>query len=409
DGRGSAASGSGKSKIWVQALLLVAVVVLGCANNISKQIAAKPLQRYTYMLSLATAVCYVPLFGGFLLLLLRLGVVPRFQLRFVWGCKPGHTAAVIFLAMAALGDALGDTIGSICTSHVAGPVHSLLANCTPMFIAVLSICVLGRRYSLFQALSLLGVLLAVVVGVLPSFRGIGSTSGFWAIVLGGSCIFNAVSWVIKEVVFGRYATWLADEGLEDGGSGLNIFVVNAHASLIQLPLTLLLVPLNQVLGETGGEDISSYLREAFSCVLDVPGACGPDSVRPDLAGECVLVYVVFNILWNLSVLLSVKHTGALSTFVALKAIFPLSTLLFAYVDWPLLGPTPLSLLVWLSVALLLPSIGLFQWASHLQAQRAQRHASQASCCWPLGASSLGATPLQSHVECEDQTPWLATR
>jgi len=34
----------------------------------------------------------------------------------------------------------------ICTPYVAGPVHSLLSNCTVVFVALLSICVLGKRH-----------------------------------------------------------------------------------------------------------------------------------------------------------------------------------------------------------------------------------------------------------------------
>lgn len=83
------------------------------------------------------------------------------------------------------------------------------------------------------------------------------------------------------------------------------------------------------------------------------------------------------------ILLSVKHTGALATFVALKAIFPLSTVLFAYVDWPLLPQKGFSWLIWLSMLILLPSIFMFQWASQLQQGRRAQHPSLASCCWPL--------------------------
>ena len=32
--------------------------------------------------------------------------------------------------------------------------------------------------------------------------------------------------------------------------------------------------------------------------------------------------MIFNVLWNMAVLMSVKHSGALATFIALKAIFP---------------------------------------------------------------------------------------
>ena len=83
--------------------------------------------------------------------------------------------------------------------------------------------------------------------------------------------------------------------------------------------------------------------------------------------------------------------------------------LFAYVDWPLLGPTELSGLVWLSILLLLPSIAAYQYATQLQAslreregakeeksqsslqvQRALRQPSRGLCCWPLGQRSPAA-------------------
>merc|ERR1711972_798840 len=147
----------------------------------------------------------------------------------------------------------------------------------------------------------------------------------------------------------------------------------------------LTVPLNQALGQTHGESIFAYMREAFECVFSGSAtACGPASKGGEWAGTLVLIYVVFNISWNIAILMSVKHSGALTTFVALKAIFPVSTLLFGYVDWPLLGRTPLNWLVWVSVVIMLPSIFFYQWASGFQRRRAQKHASLATCCWPLG-------------------------
>ena len=72
-----------------------------------------------------------------LLLLLRLGVAPSFQLRYMWSSN-GFVPPVLLIVLAASGDALGDVIGAICTSHVSGPMHSLLSNCTSVFVAMLS-------------------------------------------------------------------------------------------------------------------------------------------------------------------------------------------------------------------------------------------------------------------------------
>ncbi|CAK0804403.1 unnamed protein product, partial [Prorocentrum cordatum] len=359
----------------------------------SKQIAAKPLNRYTSVLSLATAVAYVPLYGAVLGGLLRAGSVPRHQLDFVW--RRGFVSVPLFaasgFALAALGDTLGDVIGMICTPYVAGPVHSLLSNCTPVFIALLAFCVLRQRYSLLQVLSLGGVVVAVVLGVLPSFSHSSemakATQPFFALVLAASCIFNAVSFVVKELVFKSYAGWLDREGTESSRS-LHVFVVNFHAALFQLPFTLLTVPFNVLLGQTDGESIWQYMGEALTCVFgSSPASCGPKAVHAEDAAASVIVYVVFNVLWNISILISVKHSGALATFISLKAIFPVSTVLFACVDWPLLGRTPLSWLVWVSLGLMLPCIVLYQLASSWQRRRAEAHPSAATCCWPLRGRS----------------------
>merc|ERR1719352_1650105 len=103
------------------------------------------------------------------------------QLRWTWGgCKTcvvslrkGIVSApyVKLFMVAALGDSLGDVFGYICTPYVAGPVHSLLAQFTMMFTAMLSICILGRKYSLAQIIGLAGVEAAVLVGIYPSLGG----------------------------------------------------------------------------------------------------------------------------------------------------------------------------------------------------------------------------------------------
>ena len=367
----------------LQGLLLIIVVLLGCGNDISKQVASVSLsKRYVYMLGLWTAVAYVPLFWAILLLLLKTGATPCFQLKYMWQSN-GSIPPALLIVLAALGDALGDVIGTIGTSHVSGPLHSLVVNSSSIFIALLSMCLLKQRYSLLQVSALFGVLTAVVIGILPSFESDTGSNPFFAVILACSTIFNAFAFVVKELIFTRYKIWRAGEDLQ-GGLDLNMFLINSHEAIFQLPLTLLLIPLNQMLKQTSQGNIFSYLQEAMTCVFSgQPDACGPDSKHGELAGRCVLVYVAFNLLVNMGILLAVKHAGALATFVALKAIFPVNTILFEYVDWPLLPKRDYSSLIWLSMAILLPCIACYQWASQLQAARAAIHPSLASCCWPL--------------------------
>ena len=99
------------------------------------------------------------------------------------------------------------------------------------------------------------------------------------------------------------------------------------------------------------------------------------------------MYVAVNLLMNITTLMAVKYGSALGTFVALKAIFPVSMVLFAYIQWPLLGRTEIHWLTWASLLLLLPAVFAYQWATIEQSKRAAVHPSLASCCWPMGAAS----------------------
>jgi hypothetical protein len=266
-----------------------------------------------------------------------------------------------------------------------------------MFTAMLSMCFLHKRYSLAQVLGLIGVEVAVLIGVIPGLgkRGENASDPVFSFLLGFSCVFNAMAWVAKERAFAAYAQCQMDkqgeydlvrpqhpdELPERPGTvdTLHIFVVNSHVALFQLPITLLLVPLAQATGQTHGEDAISYLREGFGCMA---GGLGENPLCA-YAARYTAYYVVCNIVWNWTILLNVKFNGALATFVALKAISPCSTVLFAYVDWPLLHTTEVSFVTWVVFIVLIPFIMFYMWASYHQQRREQAEGDAATCCYPL--------------------------
>jgi hypothetical protein len=329
----------------------------------------------------------------------------------VCGCRDSWSKSptVKLLAVAASGDALGDVFGYICTPYVAGPVHALLAQCTTVFVALLSLCLLQKRYSLMQTTSLFAVLSVAVIGVVPNLSNESSngrsTNPFFAILLGTSCVFNAVAFIAKEYVFTSYAAWTDsmrreykscdDEisapaplmasnsfsrGFEEEDTSLHIFSVNTSESTLQLPFTILLMPLAIATGQTHGDDLHTYLEDGVSCIRGVSTGPGHSC---DQAGFLMVCYMVFNISWNILVLLSVKWNSALATFVALKAVTPTSALLFAAVDWPFLGRTPVKPITWMVFILLVPTIAAFTWSSRKQEARREIDPEFATCCWPV--------------------------
>lgn len=370
-----------------QVLLAVSVVIFGCANNITKQIAAVPLERFTYMIGLVSAISYVVVYWLIYLVLVLAGSIsrPRLQLGWMflgggpcfsillglvtiaftiycvlltskqpagwlaiclycfmifWLCYCGCTGnwsdapGMKLLAVAAMGDALGNVFGYICTPYVSGPVHSLLSQSTTVFVALLSLVLLQKRYSLLQSISLVAVISVAIAGVLPNLETKQSSDGkstqpFFALLLGLSCVGNALAYISKEYAFSSFTAWLKfgcrevyvreetdsdDEpttllqaseresarsisrlsSLSDESDGeetpltLHVFTVNTTESTLQLPLTLLLMPLARATGQTHGDDLHSYLVDGLQCMR---GASTDPEHSCEGAYEYMLLYV----------------------------------------------------------------------------------------------------------------------
>jgi len=378
-----------KVPLWSQVLLVTMVIGFGCGNFVSRQMAAKTLERFDYILGLVSAFSYVVFYwlilGGQIFILGKKQELKE-QLRWAWcgwnECCTGLVTRPILklFAIAAIGDATGDVIGFIATPHVSGPVHALLAQCTTIFTATLSYLLLEKRYSAWQILILAVVILGAASGVLPNLyqEGANGSEPSMAFAIAFSCIFNAFAFISKELAFGSYKTYAKDHPEQASAKTLNIFIANSAESTLQLPFTLMLVPLAQVMGQTEHDNLLIFILEGFACLrgdTEYGEKCGH-------AKYATAFFIFCNLSWNISILLSIKWNGALATFVALKAILPCSAILFAYVDWPWLGRTPLKPTTWISLSVVVPCILLYTWAARRQEERQAE--GKATCCYPLG-------------------------
>lgn len=376
------------SNFGLQLFLFCCVAGIGSVNNIARQIASKPLVQYMYVSSLAANFFYIPVFGLILVLLISCGVVPRRQVRYVLKGKFASGVPIIFaFAIAAGFETFGDVVSIICVPYVSGPVHALTTNSVPLFGCPLSMLFLHRRFSFMQCVGLLCIMVAVVIGIIPSFEESSTTTGtttnpLFAMVCVFICVFWAGSYVIKELIYQNYLRWAAAEGFGNDDDGLNAFVVTFFGSLLALPVCFLSAPINIALGQTNGLSFGTYLQDSYHCVAE--GICGPKAVRPDMALLSVVGFVFINTLYCTSFNVSVKYSDSVATFLSVMAIFPISTVTFAFIDWPLLGKTPVHWLMWLSVIIFLPSMVLYKVATALQEERANTHPSLASCCFPFG-------------------------
>jgi len=140
--------------------------------------------------------------------------------------------------------------------------------------------------------------------------------------MASSSLPGAIGFALKEKIFE-----------ERKKEGLDIFIVNSHGSFFQLIFQPLFVPICVLLGATKNAPIFDYIRDGFSCFI---GNTPPGQKVPcDYSMVIYFIYILFNLTYNILLLLIVKRASALLSFIALKAIIPVSIILFL-IDWPII-------------------------------------------------------------------------
>lgn len=298
-------------------------------------------------LSLCLSLAYVLVYGALLAGRVRSGAVTRAML---------ETPKLPFLVMGAL-ETAGQVIGLYAASRLPGPLLPVLGQSFLLWQCACSAALLGRRPTGRQ---LAGVSL-VAVGVAwaaaaPAFAGGGgAASAAAASGLAGSpaaaaasvapaaalfvlsSLFPALDNVVKERLFAATERRL--------GAPLDLFVVNFSASVAQACFTLALLPLLCQLRGVSPATLPAYAQASGVALA----TCWP------LAAS----YVSVNLIYNISMLRTLRSAGGVVTALVASATVPLTALAFT-LPLPFLPPAPaLTAGFWAGVAVLLAGILLF--------------------------------------------------
>jgi hypothetical protein len=282
-------------------------------------------------------------------------------------------------------DGLAQILGWLAIPNLGGDVLVLTPQSSLFFIAFLSMVVLRTKYTYWQCWSVIVVTAGVIVSLAPEITGKSSGQLLYIFIMLFSPITWASSFVLKEKVFEDYAA-------THPGQKLDVFIVNSHSSLFQLLLQPIILPVAWVVQGPkmlNGLPLDVYLRQAFSCFIGYNssvvnhtiinnthfspmvaiGAADPlfmgssassyhapiptfasqqqqlgfdssfDSFAAASSVTCeympwpYVVYMVNNLVMNISFLFFLRNASTMMTFMVTKATIPLSILLF-YLNWP---------------------------------------------------------------------------
>jgi hypothetical protein len=144
--------------------------------------------------------------------------------------------------------------------------------------------------------------------------------------------------------------------------------------VIQLLSSILLIPLAAVphLGKVPLNQLPEYLLNGAKCFASI--ATQLDD-RCEAAPVATVVYLTLNVIFNISMLILLKRAGALLAFIANTTTFPLVLIVFA-LPWPLLGPSKLNYLAFISLAVELVGIVVFRCFDKDRLNKIQIHTAQ---------------------------------
>lgn len=249
--------------------------------------------------------------------------------------------------------------------YISGQLGSVMTQSIVAFSMLCAIWLLKTRYTYWQVWGA-GVILGGTMVCLFANGWETSTAshlGYATIAFFGTAP-NALSFTLKELVFQKRRK-------------LDIFVVNSTSSLFGLLLWPAFLPLTLLFNQTNGMAFGRYMLDGLYCFVGRYD-------NPDSMFDCHsmpypwLVYMAFNLVYNIALLLLLKKASALQAFMAVKAVLPVSFLLF-YFKWPLIASSSIN--VFVIIGLLLVVAGLV--AYRLATISKEVHAFQPafiSCC-----------------------------
>ncbi|KAM9965942.1 hypothetical protein ACTFIR_006125 [Dictyostelium discoideum] len=314
-------------------IYVVLYVTSGVINSVLLKKVMNKFTNYAFFLSQLTNFGYVPIFGA----------VTAYKIFFTKDI-PQETRDFPtrkFAIMGALDAITGFfvVIGGVSTS---GPLQQLLNQAIIPFTMIASFIFLKERYSLIQLGGALVIIGGVVTSLVPSLIG-GSSSGnkpFWNFFYLLSVIPGALSNVYKDIGFQAVAD-------------MDVWYLQYWDSLYQSIFGLFLFPVNNWLPPPATvkfAQILPFMKEGAECLAGInsiipsyingtssftANSCTYAPTATVTCDDChnawivIILYMTINIIYNIFILLVLKHAGATVYSIANTLRLPLTNIVFS--------------------------------------------------------------------------------
>ncbi|KAG5179711.1 hypothetical protein JKP88DRAFT_183161 [Tribonema minus] len=302
-------------------LSFVAMVFVSLGNKIMQKLETVPMRNYPNFLNLFTTFVYIPFSFAYIVPMVRCGsAITPDQLR---------VPKRVFAVMGAL-DGVSGIMQIFAATYLSGPLVILLTQSAIPISMAISKRLLRARYSLTQYMGAFTVALGILVVLGPSMADGGAGGSFgWSTVMILSCVPMALSSVYKEIALGE--------------SELDPIYLNGWVAIFQFAVSLPLALPAAMAGDPRVDPLHlpENIWDGLKCYVGVDSVEeGPYEDHCWPGGPLyVTLYLIFNITYNILIILILKYGSANILFMAMTITVPLGNAAFALPFIP--GHTPL--------------------------------------------------------------------
>ncbi|KYQ90502.1 putative transmembrane protein [Tieghemostelium lacteum] len=388
-------------------IYVVLYITCGVINSVLLKSVMNTFQNYGFFLNQLTNYGYIPIFGS----------VVAYKVFFT-NDIPKETKEFPLYKFAVMGalDALCGyfvVLGGISTS---GPLQQLLNQAIIPFTMITSFIFLKERFSIYQMLGALVIVGGVVISLVPSLTGSGNTGNkvFWNMFYLFSIVPYAASNVYKDIGFKSVddmdVWWLQFwDGVFQSLIGTLLFPVNA---ILPPPAT---VPFKSVIPSLKngticltGHDI--WTQANSDCTLTQEANSNLVCDECTNAWVILLCYMTINVIYNIFILLVIKHAGATVFSIANTLRLPLTNIVFSLKFIMHKNTSPFSPLSVAGLIVILIGLGGYRAASILKNRRAQAGGAQIKFIPGMGPAGVdGVMPFKKEVIIPKTTDAIRTQ
>jgi hypothetical protein len=385
--RGRTADGLARSR---GALACAPGRVAGLANKIFIKLATFPLYNYPLFINLLSSFIYIPTSFAYIIPMAMAG---RFSE------QERAIPQLVFITMGAL-DALAGIMQLFATTFIkSGSLLILLQQASIPITMAMSRLTLSAQYTRAQYAGAAVVIVGIGVILLPSFApGMGGDDDcgsaqcspiLWSGVLVVSCVPMCMSTVYKERALAKID---CDPVYLNGWVALWQF-------LILLPISFPAAPFSGV----AMRDVPTNLVDGWNCYVGVDtvtAAMSAASGKP--VDHCwpgglvyASLYLVFNQLYNLLIVLMLKYGSANLLYLAMTLLVPLGNIAFALPFMP--QAQPLTLVNFVGLAIIMAGLFCYRFVDKiLKRTRARAAAAEADIYYEVECDESDEQ-LQAHA------------